>query len=277
MKSKLVEAGGVRMRWEEEGEGQPVVFVHGIPTSPRLWRHVMPRVEGRALAWEMVGYGDSIREGLDRDISVARQAEYLAGWMREVGLEGGAVVVGHDLGGGVAQILAVRHPELVQGLVLTNCICYDSWPVTPMKAIRVAGPAFARLPNPVFSRVYAGFLLGGHDDRERWRESILEHRPYYEREGGAVALVRQARSLDVRDTLAIVDRIPDIDVPARLVWGAADKFQEIGYGYRLAYELGASIERVEGGKHFVPEDHPEEVAAAVNELLKQRASAGADS
>lgn len=74
----------------------------------------------------MVGYGASIQEGWDRDISVARQAEYLAGWMREVGLEDGAVVVGHDLGGGVAQILAVRHPELVQGLVLTNCICYDS-------------------------------------------------------------------------------------------------------------------------------------------------------
>ncbi len=51
------------------------------------------------------------------------------------------------------------------------------------------------------------------------------------------------------------------------MWGAADKFQEIGYGYRLAYELGAPIERIEDGKHFVPEDHPEEVAAAVNELL----------
>ena len=74
----------------------------------------------------MVGYGASIQEGWDLDISVARQAEYLAGWMREVGLEDGPVVVGQDLGGGVAQILAVRHPELVQGLVLTNCICYDS-------------------------------------------------------------------------------------------------------------------------------------------------------
>lgn len=112
MESNFVEAGGVRMRWEEEGEGVPVVFVHGIPTSPRLWRHVIPRVEGaRCLAWEMVGYGDSIREGHDRDISVARQAGYLSDWMREVG--DGAVIVGHDLGGGVAQILAARHPELV--------------------------------------------------------------------------------------------------------------------------------------------------------------------
>ena len=104
----------MRIRWEERGEGRPAVFVHGIPTSPRLWRHVISRVQdARCLAWEMVGYGGSIREGWDRDISVGRQADYLAAWMREVGLGSGAVVVGHDLGGGVAQILAARHPELV--------------------------------------------------------------------------------------------------------------------------------------------------------------------
>jgi pimeloyl-ACP methyl ester carboxylesterase len=82
-------------------------------------------------------------------------------------------------------------------------------------------------------------------------------------------MIRQVRSLNVNDTLAIVDQIPNLNVPARLVWGAADQFQKIGYGYRLAYELGASIERIEGGKHFVPEDHPERVAAAVNALLEQ--------
>jgi pimeloyl-ACP methyl ester carboxylesterase len=223
----------------------------------------------RCMAWEMVGYGASIPEGEGRDISVARQAGYLADWMREVGLAGGAVVVGHDLGGGVAQILAVRHPELVRGLVLTNCISYDNWPIPPVRAIRASGPATARLPEPVFRLVYDAFLLGLHDDRRLARESAAEHRPYYEAAGGAAALVRQARSLDARDTLEISGRISELDVPARLVWGAADRFLKIGYGYRLAYELGGKIERIEGGKHFVPEDHPEEVAAAINGLLDE--------
>ncbi len=50
---------GVPMRWTEAGEGVPVVLVHGIPTSPALWRHVLPQVGGgRCLAFEMVGYGD---------------------------------------------------------------------------------------------------------------------------------------------------------------------------------------------------------------------------
>lgn len=270
METNFVDAGGVRMRWEERGQGLPVVFVHGIPTSPRLWRRVIPKVnDARCLAWEMVGYGASIPEGEGRDISVGRQAGYLADWMREVGLGGGAVIVGHDLGGGVAQILAVRHPQLVRGLVLTNSICYDNWPVLPVKAIRATGMVSARLPDPIFRLAYNGVMLGLHDDPGVARESAAQHRPYYEGMWGAAALVRQARSLDVSDTLAISARIPELDLPARLVWGAADRFLTIGYGYRLAYELGAPLERIEGGKHFVPEDHPEEVAAAVNDLLEQ--------
>ncbi|MDQ3318282.1 MAG: alpha/beta fold hydrolase [Actinomycetota bacterium] len=270
MESRFVEARGVRMRWEEVGEGPPVVFVHGIPTSPRLWRRVVPLVSGaRCLAWEMVGYGASIPEGRDRDISVARQAGYLADWMREVGLAEGAVIVGHDLGGGVAQILAANDPSLVRGLVLTNSICYDSWPVAPVKAIRALGPVLARLPEAAFRLIYGGFMLAGHDERAVARESTAEHLPYYAGSDGTAALVRQARSLDVDDTLEVSDRIPEIDVPARLVWGAADRFLPIGYGYRLAYELGAPIERVEAGKHFVPEDHPEPVAAAVGAVLEE--------
>lgn len=81
-------------------------------------------------------------------------------------------------------------------------------------------------------------------------------------------MVRQTRSLDARDTMAVADRIPRLDVPARIVWGAAAPFQKIGYGYRLAYELKAPLDRIEGGKHFVPEDHPDRVAAAVNDLLR---------
>jgi len=270
METNTARVGGVRMRWEASGEGPPAVFVHGIPTSPRLWRRVLFLLpESRCLAWEMVGYGGSMREGQGRDISVARQAEYLARWMHEVGLDGGAVLVGHDLGGGVAQILAVRHPELVKGLVLTNAVCYDSWPVAPVKAIRALGPAFARLPDGLFRLVYGGFMTAGHDDQAMARESLGEHLPFYLGSGGAASLVRQARSLDVRDTLAVVDKIPDLDLPARVVWGADDGFQPIGYGYRLAYELGARLDRLEGGKHFVPEDHPGPVARAVRAVLEE--------
>ncbi len=271
MRSESTEVTGINMRWEEQGEGAPVVYVHGIPTSPRLWRHVIPQVENaRSLAWEMVGYSGSIGEGRDRDISVGKQADYLADWMRALGLDG-AVLVGHDLGGGVAQILAVRHPELVRGLVLTNAISYDSWPIPQVKVLRAAAPLVERLPDEVFRFVYKSFMQGGHVNRQQADAAVTEHFPYYEAEDGAAAFARQVQSLNVQDTLAVSDLIPGLDVPAHIVWGAADQFQKIGYGYRLAYELGASLDRIEDGKHFTPEDFPGPVAAAVNSVVERAA------
>lgn len=217
--------------------------------------------------------GTGLRSRRAKDISVGRQADYLASWMGAIGLDR-AILVGHDIGGGVVQNLAVRRSELAEGLVLTNSISYDSWPVPPVKAISAAGFAVERLPNAVFRRIYGAFIASRHEDRARARESFAEHWPNYEASGSAAAFVRQARSLNVRDTLAIAGAIPNLDLPARLVWGTADPYQQIGYGYRLAYELKAPITRVEGGKHFMPEDHPEEVAAAVNGLLEETAAPG---
>ena len=271
VKSNSVKVNGISMRWEEQGEGPPVVLIHGLPTGPSLWHRVMPMVQGaRTLAWEMVGYGDSIAEGRGRDISVARQAGYLEAWMDEIGLEK-ALLVGHDLGGGVAQIAALRHPDRGTGLVLTNAICYDSWPVPSVKSMRALGPVVEQLPDAAFKYVFANFLRRGHDKQARAEQAIQAHWAPYERAPGkaAAAFVRQIRALDVKDTLTIANQLPQLALPVRLVWGAADSFQKIGYGYRLAYDLDAPLDRIEHGKHFVPEDHPERVAAAINDLIGQ--------
>lgn len=269
MESKTTDTGDLRMRWEEQGEGEPVVFIHGIPTNPRLWRHVVPRLSGcRSLAWEMPGYGASIEQGKGRDISVGRQADYLIRWMDGIGLDK-AVLVGHDLGGGVAQIAAVRHPGRVQGLVLMNAICYDSWPIPSVKLLRALGPLLRRSPGVLIYLTMSVLLLRGHDDVGRAREALGVHWPPYGARGASAALARQVQALDVRDTLAIADHLPQLNVPARLVWGAADQFQKIHYGERLARDLDAPIDRIRGGKHFVPEDHPDRVAAAVQALADE--------
>ena len=92
----------------------------------------------------MVGYAGSISAGRNRDISVAKQAEYLAGWMNALGLER-AILAGHDLGGGVAQIAAVGHRDRYAGLFLTNAIAYDPWPIPSVKAMRATRGAVMRL------------------------------------------------------------------------------------------------------------------------------------
>lgn len=267
MEAQHTTVRGLPLRWEEAGEGFPVVLVHGIPTSPALWRHVVPLVDGaRCLAFEMVGYGESIPAGRDRDISVARQASYLLGWLDALGVER-AVFVGHDLGGGVAQIAAVRQPQRCAGLLLTNAISYDSWPIPSVAATQKLGPLLHRLPDAAVKAFLATFYRRGHDDDAGAREALDTYWPAYARHGPADALARQIRSLRTADTLAVADRLPDLRVPARIVWGAADQFQKIRYGERLAWDLDAHLERIEDGRHWVPEDHPDAIAAALKSLL----------
>ncbi|WP_114451529.1 alpha/beta fold hydrolase [Halopolyspora algeriensis] len=271
MQERTAVVDGIPMRWLEQGEGSAVVFVHGIPTSAELWRHVIPRVgNGRRLAWEMPGYGASIPAGRDRDISVARQADYLNAWLDHLGIER-AVLVGHDLGGGVVQNLAVHHRDRAAGMVLTNAIGYDSWPVPPVKAMQRAAPVLRWFPDAVVYPQFAALLRLGHDNAQLARESVGEHWRHYVTHGAAQALARQAGALDVHDTLAVADRLPELDLPARVVWGTADGFQKVEYGRRFARDLGATLQRIEGGRHFTPEDHPEPIAAAVDELLARSA------
>jgi len=256
----------VPMRWVEHGEGRPVVLVHGIPTSPRLWRRVMPLVEGRTLAVEMLGYGASMVDTGDHDIGLSSQADRLLGWLDVTGLEG-AVLVGHDLGGGVAQIAATRAPDRFSGLVLTNAVCYDSWPIPSVKMMRAASGLLQHLPGLAIYPAFVQLLLRGHDDFAMAREAIKRHwRPYAEH-GAAQNLMRQVSALDVRDTIAVADLLPTLQLPARVVWGEADRFQKVSYGERLAADLGTGLTRISGGKHFTPEDHPLDIARAINDLI----------
>lgn len=264
----LVDVGGIDMSWVEHGEGIPVILLHGIPTSPTLWRHVIPRLSGvRTLAWEMVGYGDSMAQGKGRDISVAAQANHLKAWMNEIGLEK-AVIAGHDLGGGVAQIFAVRNPQMCSGLFLTNAIGYDSWPIPSVKAMRETGGLVRHLPDSAFIMLLLTLLVRGHDRLDAALEAWRLHARKYLDHGGAEAMVRQIDALDVNDTLAVSEQLASLGIPARLVWGEADGFQKIEYGERFARDLGAPLRRIPGGKHFTPEDHPDVVADEIMALVR---------
>lgn len=268
MDSRTADVDGVKIRWEEQGAGQPLVLIHGIPTSPALWREVVPLLpDARCLAFEMVGYGESIPEGRGRDISVQQQADYLAAWLKHIGVER-AVFAGHDLGGGVAEIAAVRHPDLCAGLFLTNAIGYDSWPIPSVKAMRAMAPLTRHLPNAMGKQIVRTLMHRGHDSPDRAREAAELHWQPYARHGGAAALVAQMKALHVEDTLAVAGKLSQLDRPARIVWGAADQFQRIEYGERFSRDLGAPLHRIEQGKHFTPEDHPDIIAEEIKELLR---------
>jgi pimeloyl-ACP methyl ester carboxylesterase len=101
-----------------------------------------------------------------------------------------------------------------------------------------------------------------------YSEFLPKEGRYREREAGT-ALARQIGSLDVHDTLAVQERLPHLMVLARVAWGKRDPFQKPRYGERLAHDLGTTVQWIYGGRHFTPEDRPEEVAGPLNDLLRE--------
>ncbi len=268
MRRQHRDVNGVWMHWRESGWGLPVILVHGLPTSPALWRHVMPRIAGgRCLAWEMVGYGSSILQGSRRDISVAQQATYLLQWLEALRIDR-AVLVGHDLGGGVVQIAAARQPEVCAGLVLVNSIGYDAWPGLAVKLCRWLGPLIQRVPNWIFRFAFRQFLRLAHTSRADALEAMAQYWPHYAVYGPG-AFVQQACALDLRDTRHVIARLQRLNSPMRVVWGAKDRFLPVEYGFRFARDLDATFQYIFKGRHFTPEDNPQVVAEAVNDVLAQ--------
>ncbi|MDJ0347510.1 haloalkane dehalogenase [Streptomyces sp. H10-C2] len=105
----------------ERGAGTPMVFLHGNPTSPHLWRDVLPAVgePGRLLAPDLIGMGESGKPDIAN--TFADQARYLDAWFDALGLED-VVLVGHDWGGALAFDWAARHPGRVRGIAFTETI-----------------------------------------------------------------------------------------------------------------------------------------------------------
>lgn len=266
-KQRVVELGNRFISYVDEGQGEPVVLLHGIPTWGYLWSGLLPALAltHRVLIPDLLGFGYSDkREGFER--SITRQAEAMDAWMDRLEVED-AVVVGHDIGGGVAQHLAVRFPRRVSKLCLMNSVCFDAWPVELMVQLGHPGVVRKLSAQMVQRMLKAGLRRAGFESAppEGLVEGLVEP---YATEAGKTSLVRDAAALDTNQTQELVPRLRHLAVPTRILWGVEDVFQPVRYGERLAWEIpGARLARVEGAKHFLMWDQPHAVMTELFEFL----------
>jgi 2-hydroxymuconate-semialdehyde hydrolase len=104
---------GHRIAYDQQGDGSPVVLIHGIPTSNLLWRKVMPvlATTHKVFAPDMLNYGKSDKPA-DANVSIEAQSRLIVKFMDQLELKS-ADIVAHNIGGGVAQLIAVNYPERV--------------------------------------------------------------------------------------------------------------------------------------------------------------------
>ena len=128
---------GKRLAYVEEGHGDPIVLLHGNPTSSYLWRNVIPELitSGRVIAPDLVGQGDS--EKLSASEGPGRYTfgvvyKYLAGLLSQLDAEQNVALVGHDWGSALGFHWARNHPDLVRGIAymeaLVSPVEWGEWP-----------------------------------------------------------------------------------------------------------------------------------------------------
>jgi uncharacterized protein (TIGR00369 family) len=254
-----------------KGQGPALLLLHGIPSSSYLWRDVIDPLSTTfdVLAPDLLGYGDSDKR-LDADLSIAAQARYMVAFMETLGVHQ-AAVIGHDIGGGVAQLMAVDEPQRVARLVLIDSAVDNNWPV----------PVIARLKEPAWDQIMVNIdmrkglregLESGIVTAGRVTDELVNEwtRPFQDL-GGRRAYLRAARALNNRDLVSRSKHIEEVETPTLILWGANDAFLETRWAEVLQRKFrDSTVEIIEPGGHFLPLDRPDAVAEAVTRFLTTR-------
>ena len=184
---KRLTIGETTMAYVDEGaaDGDPIIFLHGNPTSSYLWRNIIPHCteSGRCLAPDLIGMGmsGSSPSGSYRFVD---HAGWLDAWMEGMGLDSNITFVVHDWGSALGFHWAKRHPEAMKGIVYMEAIVRPvTWEEWPEAAARVfqgfrseAGEEMVLEKNIFVERVLPGSVLRGLTDEEmeRYRQPYLE-------------------------------------------------------------------------------------------------------
>ncbi|OAQ54788.1 hypothetical protein HTG_04270 [Natrinema mahii] len=246
-----------------DADDPPVVFVHGIPTWSYLWRDVVPPVaeDRRTIALDMAGYGNSaMDDGFDR--SIRAQEGVLEALLEDLGLEEIALVA-HDIGGGVALRFAAHNPDVVDQLVLSNAVCYDSWPVEFVSNLGL--PATADIErDELEGRLDAAFVEGAYGEADP--EFVAGMKAPWLTDEGHLSLVRNAVATNTNHTTEI--EYGAIDAETLLLWGEDDVMQPYGYAERLAEDIDdAELAPLSAAYHWVPEDRSDAYAERLRAFL----------
>jgi haloalkane dehalogenase len=139
---QFVYVGGTRMAFVEVGSGDPIVFLHGNPTSSFLWRDVIPKVShlGRCLAPDLIGMGDSdkLADSGPAAYTFAQHRDYLDGWFEAVGATTNVTLVLHDWGSALGFDWAFRHPGAVGAIAYMEAIVGPvTWADLPAPAVEL--------------------------------------------------------------------------------------------------------------------------------------------
>ena len=272
---------GKRMAYCEIGEGNPILFQHGNPTSSYLWRNIMPHLEthGRCIAIDLIGMGDSekLEDSGDNTYSYHIQKKYFDACLEELGIHENITLVIHDWGSALGFHWAQEHPSQVKG------ICYMEGIVTPLiwedwnqdaKGIFQGFRSEAGTEMILRKNLFIEAVLPGSIIRDLSTEEMDEYRRPFINELDRRPTLDWPRHIPIenhpKDMCEIVqsygewmsvNEIPKLFInaePGAILTGQQREFCRT---WKNQTEITVS------GSHFIQEDSPHEIGSAICEWL----------
>lgn len=256
--------------YAEIGEGPPAVFVHGLFISSYMWRDVIERLAGerRCIAYDLPGHGFSPPQA-EQDLSLQGNADVLEALCEALGLDE-VDLVANDTGGAIAQAFAVRRPDLLRSLTLTNCEAREQLPSdepVPQLAKQLADrgelvDVVLQATDLEFARSELGISVGKQFP-ERIDEELLQgyFAPHSTSRAGAEGIQRFLASLERSQLVDLIPELERLEVPTLMVWGTGDEFfpLELAHWLKDTVPGATEIVEIEGGKLFWPGERPDEL------------------
>lgn len=275
---KSVEVHGRKMTYVEMGEGDPIVFLHGNPTSSYLWRNVMPHAKGlgRCIAPDLIGMGDSEKlpdSGPERYRFVEHR-QYLDGLLEALGVTRNAIFVIHDWGSALGFDWANRHREAVQGIAymegIVRPVLWEEWNEASRPVFEgfrsPAGEKMVLEKNIFVEKVLPGSVLRGLTDAEM----AVYRRPFAEAGEDRRPTLTWPRQIPISgepaDVVAIVqdysdwmaeNEMPKLFVNAEPGAILTGEVRDFCRGWKNQTEVTVK------GSHFIQEDSPDEIGGAI--------------
>jgi pimeloyl-ACP methyl ester carboxylesterase len=251
-------AADCSVAYRRSGSGETVLLVHGITTNSFIWGPILDALATSfdVVAVDLLGCGGSDLR-LDLDYSLAGQADCLAELIHDLDIEP-CHLVGHDIGGGIAQIISVRHRRRIRSMTVINPVGYDFWPVQPIIAMRT--PILRQLVMATLDR----WMLRAVVKRALCRHDLVDDRlmdlfwDQMSTPQRRKAFLHLARSLDASQLTSIVNDLRRLDLPTLILRGDGDVYLSPRICEQLHSDIpGSRFERIPTGGHFVQIDEPE--------------------
>ena len=258
---------GRRIAWARAGSGPPVVFCHGTPFSSRVWAPYAEALADRFTVhlWDLPGYGHSSMDPEHR-VAADVHAQAFSALLDHWGLDRPQVVA-HDLGG----LVALR-AHLVEGAAYASVFLVDVVAIPPSGSpfftfVQENSKVLAQLPAYIHDAVVRAYI-GNATHRGLSPEDLDALVDPWTGPEGQPAFYRQIADYDLELLHENERRLPELDLPIRVLWGVDDAWIPLETGHRLAELIpGAVLTEVPGAGHLMQYDAPVALATALGEWL----------